>query len=67
MREAIAGLSELILTLQGDGDYDAVAQLLEEKGMVPPELQADLDRLDAAGIPRDIVFEQGVSVLFGES
>ena len=66
MREAVAGLSELILTLQGDGDYDGVAQLLEEKGMVPPELQADLDRLDSAGIPRDIVFEQGVSVLFGK-
>ena len=67
MRDAVAGLSELILTLQGDGDYEGVAALIEEKGVVPPELQADLDRLDAAGIPRDIVFEQGVSVLFGES
>ena len=67
MRAAVAGLSELILTLQGDGDYKGVAALIEEKGVVPPELQADLDRLDAAGIPRDIVFEQGVSVLFGES
>ena len=65
MREAVEGLSELILTLQGDGDYDGVAQLIEEKGVVPPELQADLDRLDSAGIPRDIIFEQGVSVLFG--
>ena len=67
MRQAVAGLSELILTLQGDGDYEGVARLIEEKGVVPPELQADLDRLDAAGIPRDIVFEQGVSVLFGGS
>ena len=65
MREAVAGLSELILTLQGDGDYEGVAALIEEKGVVPADLQADLDRLDAAGIPRDIVFEQGVSVLFG--
>ena len=65
MREAVSGLSELILTLQGDGDYDGVATLMEERGFVPPELQADLDRLDSAGIPRDIVFEQGVSVLFG--
>ena len=65
MREAVGGLSELILTLQGDGDYGGVATLMEERGFVPPELQADLDRLDSAGIPRDIVFEQGVSVLFG--
>ena len=67
MRDAVAGLSNLILTLQGDGNYEGVAQLIEEKGIVPPELQADLDRLDAAGIPRDIVFAQGVSVLFGGS
>ena len=40
---------------------------MDEKGIVPPELQADLDRLDSAGIPRDIVFEQGVSVLFAGS
>ena len=65
MREAVEGLSELILTLQGDGDYEGVAQLMEERGIVPPELQADLDRLDSAGIPRDIIFEQGASVLFG--
>ena len=65
MKAAVEGLSELILTLQGDGDYEGVAQLMEAKGLVPPELQADLDRLDSAGIPRDIVFEQGVSVLFG--
>ena len=67
MRTAVAGLSELILTLQGDGDYEAVAALIEDKGVVPLDLQADLDRLDAAGIPRDIVFEQGASVLFGGS
>jgi hypothetical protein len=34
-------------------------------GNVRPALQADLDRLDTMGIPRDIVFEQGVSVLLG--
>jgi hypothetical protein len=38
---------------------------MSEKGMVPAELQGDLDRLDAMGIPRDIVFEQGIEVLFG--
>ncbi len=65
MRAAVDGLSELILTLQGDGDYEAVDALMAEKGRVPDALQADLDRLAAAGIPVDIVFEQGESVLFG--
>ncbi len=65
MGEAVNGLSELILTLQGDGDHDGAAALLAEKGVVVPALQADLDRLGSAGIPVDIIFEQGESVLFG--
>ena len=65
MRAAVDGLSELILTLQGNGDYEGVDQLIAEKGVVPPELQRDLDRLDALGIPRDIVFDQGIGVVFG--
>jgi hypothetical protein len=60
---AMEALSEKILTLQGDGDYDGVKQLMADYGQVGPQLQADLDRVNAAGIPVDIVFDQGVSVL----
>lgn len=67
MERAVNDLSRLILTLQGDGDYEGVDRLMAEQGVVTPDLQADLDRLDAVGIPRDIVFEQGVDVLFGGS
>ena len=65
MAKAIDGLSGLILKLQGDGDYDAVDALMKDKAVVPPQLQADLARLDRLGIPRDVIFEQGESVLFG--
>jgi hypothetical protein len=63
MREAVAALAELILTLQGDGDYEGAGTLLAEEGVIGPALQSDLDRLAGAGIPVDIVFEQGPSVL----
>ena len=63
MREAMNALSEKILTLQGDGDYEGVAQLVEEKGTIGDVLQAELDRLSEQNIPVDIVFEQGVDVL----
>ena len=63
MREAMAALSEVILTLQGDGDYEAVGDLLRNQGVITPQLQEDLDRLTTAGIPVDIVFEQGIHVL----
>ena len=60
---AMSSLSEKILTLQGDGDYEGVTALFDEMGNVGPELQASLDLITEAGIPRDIIFEQGVEVL----
>lgn len=62
-QNAMNSLSGLILKLQGDGDYDGVDALFKEKGIVGEELQKDLDRVGAAGIPRDIVFKQGTEVL----
>ena len=59
----MADLSELILTLQGDGDYDGVTALVAEMGIIGSELQSDLDKLKAASIPVDVVFEQGLNVL----
>ncbi len=63
MEEAMASLSELLLVLQGDGDYEGARALTEEKGVIGSQLQADLDRLTAADIPVDIIFRQGLSEL----
>ena len=63
MNLAMTELSQLILKLQGDGDYAGVDQLVKEKGIIGEELQKDLDRLKSKNIPVDIVFEQGKSVL----
>ncbi len=61
--QAVNALSEKILRLQGDGDYEGVAALMQQYGQLDAELQADLDRLADAGIPVDIVFDQGTDVL----
>lgn len=63
MKKAMIGSLQDILKIQGDGDYEAASKLIEEKGIVMPTLQADLDRLGNANIPVDIVFEQGLSKL----
>jgi hypothetical protein len=63
MRTAVEALSAVILKLQGDGDYDGVVTLMNEMGSMGPALQSDLDRLQGANIPVDIVFEQGLKVL----
>ena len=38
-------------------------RLMDEKGIITPLLQADLDRLTDASIPVDIVFNQGKAEL----
>ncbi|MGQ1783973.1 dipeptidyl-peptidase 3 family protein [Saccharicrinis sp. GN24d3] len=63
MRAAMIDLSKEILVMQGDGDYTKAQKMIKEMGFIQPELQADLDKIAAAGIPRDIVFEQGVEML----
>ena len=63
MRLAMNALSEKILVFQGTGDYAGVSQFMDEQGRISPELQRDLDRLAAAKIPVDVVFEQGMSVI----
>lgn len=60
---AMEEMSNLILTLQGNGDYDGVAKLVTEKGVISTQLQADLDRLSDANIPVDVIYEQGTDVL----
>ena len=56
-------LAARILTLQGDGDYAGVGALLDSHGVIRDTLAGDLARLSEAGIPVDVVFEQGVDVL----
>src|SRR5690606_11813001 len=63
MRAAMNDLSAKLLTVQGDGDYAEAKRMTDTLGLVKPELAADLERLDAAGIPVDIRFEQGLEVL----
>jgi hypothetical protein len=67
LQEAMNALSERILRLQGDGDYEAVSDFVEQYGVMSPQLQSDLDRISRAGIPVDVVFEEGMDVLRGAS
>ncbi len=60
MRAAVDSLSGKILRLQGDGDYDGAKALLANIGVLGEEVNSDLARLEEAGIPVDIVFEQGL-------
>ncbi len=63
MQDAMAALSELLLTLQGNGDYEGASELMATKGVISEELQSGLDRLTHANIPVDIVFNMGIAEL----
>lgn len=63
MKQAMFDLSKQILTIQGDGNYELSKKMIEESGSIREELQNDLNRIGEAGIPVDIVFEQGPKIL----
>jgi hypothetical protein len=63
MKSAVVSSVQLILRIQGDGDYLTAKTVLDRDGNIKPELQKDLDRIKSAGIPIDIVFKQGVEYL----
>ncbi len=63
MQTAMGELSNIILTLQGNGDYNGVAKLVAEKGIISEDLQKDLDMLSEQNIPVDVIFEQGLKAL----
>lgn len=63
MGQAMAKLSRLILTLQGDGDYQKVDQLIATHGDIKAELAKGLEKLSQANIPVDVTFKQGKDVL----
>ena len=63
MREAVKNLAGKILIIQGDGDYDAAKAWIDNDGVVKEQFQKDLDKINSAGIPVDIVFKQGPEVL----
>jgi hypothetical protein len=62
MRAAVRDLAGRILVLQGDGDHAGAGALLASHGVIRDALAEDLARISAAGIPVDIVFEQGLQV-----
>jgi hypothetical protein len=59
MKAASEDLTALIFEIQGEGDYEAAKALVETKGIINADLQSDLDKVDAAGMPTDIIFVQG--------
>ena len=61
--QAVKNLSNDILVLQGNGDYEAVAAFVAKMGNVGQQLQADLNGLDAISIPVDIGDQQGKEAL----
>lgn len=62
-KASINSWSALILKTQGDGDFEFAQKFRAENGGIGEELQKDLDRINNAGIPRDIRFNQGLELL----
>ncbi len=63
MQDAVNSLSDLIITIQGDGDYQKANEVIEKYGVMDDQLKAALKKVEENDIPVDIVFNQGLKVL----
>jgi len=63
IKKAVNSLSEKILVLQGDGNYQNVDDFVNHYANIPPDLQMVLDDLSEKMIPVDVKFTQGTDVL----
>ena len=63
IKEASDALAEIIITIQGDGDYEAATELMNKYHVFTPELEADLKKLDDKNIPVDVTWKQGPKFL----
>lgn len=61
--KAIASWASIILKYQATGDFEAASAFRAKYGVIMPDLQKDLDKINKMGIPRDIRFKQGLNVL----
>ena len=63
LQKAVDSLSELIITIQGNGDYDKANEIINKYGIIDTDLESALKNLEDKDIPVDIVFKQGLQVL----
>ncbi len=63
MIAAVEETLEKLLIIQGDGDYAKARGIVNQYGSMPESLQHDIDHINSADIPVDVVFRQGVEYL----
>ncbi len=63
MKKAVSEMVNDIIIIQGDGNLAQAKNWVDTKSNIDPELQKDLDKIAEAGIPKDIVFKQGIEIL----
>ena len=62
-KAAMESWAGVILATQGEGDFRFAEKFAKENGIIKPEMQQDIDRINNSGVPRDIRFREGLDVL----
>ena len=62
-RQAAREWAGIIIAMEGEGDTAAAKAYSDRNGKIGTELQQHLDKIRDANIPRDILYNQGASVL----
>lgn len=60
---AMKSWAALILRVEGEGDYAFAKEYAAKNGKIRPDLQKDLDLIRTNNIPKDIIYNQGLTAL----
>ena len=62
-KAAMEDWGRVILTTQGEGDFEFAEKFAAENGKIKAAMQQDIDRINNSAVPRDIRFREGLDVL----
>ncbi|MFA6806912.1 MAG: Zn-dependent hydrolase [Bacteroidales bacterium] len=62
-KKAMESWAALVIKIEGEGDIVFAKEYNDKNGNIRPALQKDLDKINGANIPKDIVYEQGKKTL----
>lgn len=60
---AIESLSNDIITIQGNGNYEDAKKFMDKYNVVPENLKNDIEKINSKNIPVDVIWQQGLETL----
>ncbi|MDA3819567.1 MAG: Zn-dependent hydrolase, partial [Candidatus Delongbacteria bacterium] len=63
MKEVVSDFCGFLIKTEGHGNYEYAKLMVQQKAKVDETLGSDIERVNQANVPKDVIFEQGKEIL----